>query len=188
MVSRPGETGSLCVILSGWRSGLRSSRLDWTVLVCCCCTVSSEQVLDLTPVLESFSSSYIEVEVFFFFLVLMNLFNECLEGYYVKTWGVGGINTSRSEICEERPFFCNVYVNKSPVRLCAVLQPYAMFSGLTAVPESQEVIRILLSWRADRQGTLSILCWTFEVIDLDNICQGGAFLFSSHWVQWNQNQ
>lgn len=40
---RAEETGSLYVILSGWRSGLRSSRLDWTVLVCCC-TVASERV------------------------------------------------------------------------------------------------------------------------------------------------
>lgn len=28
------ETGSLCAILSGWRSELRSSRPDWTPLVC----------------------------------------------------------------------------------------------------------------------------------------------------------
>lgn len=53
-------------------------------------------------------------------------------------------------------------------------------SLLTAVPESQEVIKLFLSWRATRQNTLSILPRMSKVIGADNICLEEVLLLSIH--------
>lgn len=56
-------------------------------------------------------------------MVLMNLHNEYLKGYVVSLCqNLRGGSLTSVEAKYVRLFFCYVYVNKSPVRLCAVLQ------------------------------------------------------------------
>lgn len=83
------------------------------------------------------------------------------------------------KICEDRLFascrdkLCSLFV-------CSFSLYMLNSSLLTVVPESQEVIKIFLNWRATRQKTLSILPRMSKVIGVDNICLKEVLLLSIH--------